>query len=115
MRSTRAGGDGELEFDEDYEEDDKGYDENWKFDKFEGNDVGVFASAKYDEDDCAHPNFISSGHACARLCNAAWKCPPSRGCATDARGKESPLAILLPEGRGPTNYPGLGVQGTPNC
>ncbi|GAV70443.1 PRP1_N domain-containing protein/TPR_14 domain-containing protein [Cephalotus follicularis] len=39
---------------EDEEEDDgeeKGYDENQKFDEFEGNDVGLFASAEYDEDD----------------------------------------------------------------
>ncbi|PKI38838.1 hypothetical protein CRG98_040776 [Punica granatum] len=27
-------------------------------------------------------------------CNEAWECPPSRGSATDAREKESPLAIL---------------------
>ncbi|PKI63436.1 hypothetical protein CRG98_016103 [Punica granatum] len=46
-----TGGDGEPEFNEDDEEDDKGYDENWKFDEFEGNDMGVFAFAKYDEDD----------------------------------------------------------------
>ncbi|OWM73220.1 hypothetical protein CDL15_Pgr001334 [Punica granatum] len=46
-----AGGDGEPEFDEDDERDDKGYDENWKFDEFEWNDMGVFASAKYDKDD----------------------------------------------------------------
>ncbi|OWM72488.1 hypothetical protein CDL15_Pgr022005 [Punica granatum] len=46
-----AGGDGEPEFDKDDEGDDKGYDENWKFDEFEGNDIGVFAYAKYDEDD----------------------------------------------------------------
>ncbi|OWM74567.1 hypothetical protein CDL15_Pgr005147 [Punica granatum] len=46
-----ARGDGEPEFDEDDEGDDKGYDENWKFDEFEGNDMGVFVSAKYDEDD----------------------------------------------------------------
>ncbi|PKI48866.1 hypothetical protein CRG98_030714 [Punica granatum] len=32
-------------------EHDKGYDENWKFDEFEGNDVGLFAYAEYDEDD----------------------------------------------------------------
>ncbi|PKI38397.1 hypothetical protein CRG98_041212 [Punica granatum] len=61
----------------------------------------------------AHPNFVSSGYACARLCNAAWEYPPSRGRATDAREKESPLAILRPEGRGPASYPGLGVRGTP--
>ncbi|GJV52638.1 stabilized1-like protein, partial [Tanacetum coccineum] len=30
---------------------DKGYDENQKFDEFEGNDVGLFASAEYDEQD----------------------------------------------------------------
>ncbi|OWM73470.1 hypothetical protein CDL15_Pgr026569 [Punica granatum] len=46
-----AGGDGEPEFDEDDEGDDKGYDKNWKFDEFEGNDMSVFVSAKYDEDD----------------------------------------------------------------
>ncbi|OWM90733.1 hypothetical protein CDL15_Pgr021038 [Punica granatum] len=46
-----VGGDGEPDFDEDDEGDDKGYDENWKFDEFEGNDVGLFASTKYDEDD----------------------------------------------------------------
>ncbi|PKI67484.1 hypothetical protein CRG98_012068 [Punica granatum] len=44
----------------------------------------------------AHPNFISSGHACTRLCNAAWECPPSRERATDAREKESPLTIYDP-------------------
>ncbi|PKI78875.1 hypothetical protein CRG98_000736 [Punica granatum] len=58
----------------------------------------------------AHPNFISSGHACASLCNAAWECPPSQGRVTDAREKESPPAILRLEGRGPASYPGLGVQ-----
>ncbi|KAJ0052254.1 hypothetical protein Pint_02218 [Pistacia integerrima] len=31
--------------------DDKGYDENQKFDEFEGNDVGLFANSEYDEDD----------------------------------------------------------------
>ncbi|KAJ9170974.1 hypothetical protein P3X46_019031 [Hevea brasiliensis] len=39
------------EEEEDDEGDDKGYDENQKFDEFEGNDVGLFASAEYDEDD----------------------------------------------------------------
>ncbi|KAK9950901.1 hypothetical protein M0R45_006367 [Rubus argutus] len=29
----------------------KGYDENQKFDEFEGNDVGLFASAEYDDED----------------------------------------------------------------
>ncbi|PKI73798.1 hypothetical protein CRG98_005782 [Punica granatum] len=38
----------------------------------------------------------------APKCNAAWDCPPSRGCATDAREKESPLPVYDPkvEGRG---------------
>ncbi|PKI35272.1 hypothetical protein CRG98_044335 [Punica granatum] len=39
---------------------------------------------------------ISSGHACARLCNAAWEHPPSRGRAMDAREKESPLTVYDP-------------------
>ncbi|PKI33056.1 hypothetical protein CRG98_046551 [Punica granatum] len=46
-----ARGDGEPEFDGNDEGDDKGHDENWTFNEFEGNDVGVFASVKYDEDD----------------------------------------------------------------
>ncbi|PKH94103.1 hypothetical protein CRG98_049760, partial [Punica granatum] len=57
---------------------------------------------------CAHPNFISSGLACAKLMQRGlgvstfpW------GCATDAREKESPLSILRPEGREPASYPGL--------
>ncbi|PKI55780.1 hypothetical protein CRG98_023825 [Punica granatum] len=49
------------------------------------------------------------------LRNAAWEYPPSRGRATDAREKESPLTILRPEGRGPASYPGLWVRGTPKC
>ncbi|OWM68289.1 hypothetical protein CDL15_Pgr004771 [Punica granatum] len=49
---------------------------------------------------CAHPNFISSGHACTRLCNAAWECPPSRGRAMDAREKESPLLVYDPKVEG---------------
>ncbi|KAJ4825870.1 Protein STABILIZED1 [Turnera subulata] len=36
---------------EEGDDEDKGYDENQKFDEFEGNDVGLFASAEYDEDD----------------------------------------------------------------
>ncbi|KAM0056649.1 putative PRP1 splicing factor, pre-mRNA-processing factor 6/Prp1/STA1 [Helianthus debilis subsp. tardiflorus] len=36
---------------EEEEAEDKGYDENQKFDEFEGNDVGLFASAEYDEED----------------------------------------------------------------
>ena len=36
---------------EEEEAEEKGYDENQKFDEFEGNDVGLFASAEYDEDD----------------------------------------------------------------
>lgn len=46
----RGRGKGGDEEDED-DGDDKGYDENQKFDEFEGNDVGLFASAEYDEDD----------------------------------------------------------------
>ncbi|KAG9445376.1 hypothetical protein H6P81_016716 [Aristolochia fimbriata] len=46
-RGKGVGGDDD---DED-EADDKGYDENQKFDEFEGNDMGLFASAEYDEDD----------------------------------------------------------------
>ncbi|PKI47634.1 hypothetical protein CRG98_031985 [Punica granatum] len=42
---------------------------------------------------CAHPNFVSLGHTCGRLCNAAWECPPARGRATDAHEKESPLPV----------------------
>ncbi|KAL9380019.1 hypothetical protein Peur_028501 [Populus x canadensis] len=44
------GGKGGEDEDED-ESEEKGYDENQKFDEFEGNDVGLFASAEYDEDD----------------------------------------------------------------
>ncbi|PKI26209.1 hypothetical protein CRG98_049102, partial [Punica granatum] len=33
-------------------------------------------------------------------CNAAWKCPPSRGRATDARKKESPLPVYDPKVEG---------------
>ncbi|KAF9608364.1 hypothetical protein IFM89_009483 [Coptis chinensis] len=48
----RGRGKGGNEEEEDGEgEDEKGYDENQKFDEFEGNDVGLFASAEYDEDD----------------------------------------------------------------
>ncbi|XP_019193980.1 PREDICTED: protein STABILIZED1 [Ipomoea nil] len=47
----RGRGKGGGEEDEEDESDDKGYDENQKFDEFEGNDVGLFASAEYDEDD----------------------------------------------------------------
>ncbi|KAL7000361.1 hypothetical protein U1Q18_001510, partial [Sarracenia purpurea var. burkii] len=39
------------EEEEEEEAEDKGYDENQKFDEFEGNDVGLFASAEYDEED----------------------------------------------------------------
>ncbi|OWM83116.1 hypothetical protein CDL15_Pgr011798 [Punica granatum] len=49
----------------------------------------------------------------APKCNAAWECPHSRERATDTREKESPPAILRPEGRGPASYPGLGAWGTP--
>ena len=37
--------------DDDDEGDEKGYDENQKFDEFEGKDVGLFANSEYDEDD----------------------------------------------------------------
>ncbi|ERN19157.1 hypothetical protein AMTRI_Chr10g232660 [Amborella trichopoda] len=47
----RGRGAGGPEDEEDDEADEKGYDENQKFDEFEGNDVGLFASAEYDEDD----------------------------------------------------------------
>ncbi|CAN1123789.1 Protein STABILIZED1 [Linum perenne] len=40
-----------AEEEEDDEAEEKGYDENQKFDEFEGNDVGLFASTEYDEDD----------------------------------------------------------------
>lgn len=36
---------------EDEKDKEKKYDENQKFDEFEGNDVGLFASGEYDEDD----------------------------------------------------------------
>ncbi|KAI3940978.1 hypothetical protein MKW92_005708 [Papaver armeniacum] len=36
---------------EDDETEEKGYDENQQFDEFEGNDVGLFATGEYDEDD----------------------------------------------------------------
>ncbi|PKI48390.1 hypothetical protein CRG98_031243 [Punica granatum] len=69
---------------------------------------------------CAHPNFVSLGHACARLCNAAWACPPSRGRATDARqsgrigltrSKEKPPGRALGRTRrvGPNGL-GLGLR-----
>uniref|UniRef100_A0A1J3G438 Protein STABILIZED1 n=1 Tax=Noccaea caerulescens TaxID=107243 RepID=A0A1J3G438_NOCCA len=44
-----AGKPSEAEDDEEAEE--KGYDENQKFDEFEGNDAGLFSNAEYDEDD----------------------------------------------------------------
>ncbi|CAL1406605.1 unnamed protein product [Linum trigynum] len=44
-------GAGKPDEEEDEEAEDKGYDENQKFDEFEGNDVGLFASTEYDEDD----------------------------------------------------------------
>ncbi|KAJ6828622.1 putative protein STABILIZED1 [Iris pallida] len=46
-----AGRGGGKDEEEDADAEDKGYDENQKFDEFEGNDVGLFASAEYDEDD----------------------------------------------------------------
>ncbi|KAK9089353.1 hypothetical protein Scep_028435 [Stephania cephalantha] len=50
-RGRGKGGGGGGEDEEEDEGDEKGYDENQKFDEFEGNDVGLFASAEYDEDD----------------------------------------------------------------
>ncbi|KAJ0976730.1 hypothetical protein J5N97_012204 [Dioscorea zingiberensis] len=47
-RGKPPGADGD---EDDDEADDKCYDENQKFDEFEGNDVGLLASAGYDEDD----------------------------------------------------------------
>ncbi|CAL5342579.1 unnamed protein product [Camellia sinensis] len=47
----RGRGKGAGEEEEEDETDDKGYDENQKFDEFEGNDVGLFASAEYDDED----------------------------------------------------------------
>lgn len=48
-RGRGKGGPGDEEEEEENEE--KGYDENQKFDEFEGNDVGLFASAEYDDED----------------------------------------------------------------
>ncbi|CAI9110615.1 OLC1v1010671C1 [Oldenlandia corymbosa var. corymbosa] len=48
-RGRGKGGPGEE--DEEEENEEKGYDENQKFDEFEGNDVGLFASAEYDDED----------------------------------------------------------------
>ncbi|PKI41210.1 hypothetical protein CRG98_038398 [Punica granatum] len=36
----------------------------------------------------------------APKCNVAWECPPSRGRATDAREKESPLPVYNPKVEG---------------
>ncbi|PKI60443.1 hypothetical protein CRG98_019097 [Punica granatum] len=52
---------------------------------------------------CAPVFRLVGTRMCAPKCNAAWECPPSQGRATDAREKESPLAILRPEGRGPAS------------
>ncbi|KAG6541752.1 hypothetical protein Mapa_016764 [Marchantia paleacea] len=46
----RGRGKGGVE-EEEEEAEEKGYDENQKFDEFEGNDVGLFATGEYDEDD----------------------------------------------------------------
>ncbi|KAK3039574.1 hypothetical protein RJ639_027718 [Escallonia herrerae] len=43
----KPGGDEE----EEEENEEKGYDENQKFDEFEGNDVGLFSTSEYDEED----------------------------------------------------------------
>ncbi|KAK6142593.1 hypothetical protein DH2020_022941 [Rehmannia glutinosa] len=47
----RGRGKGPGEEDEEEENEEKGYDENQKFDEFEGNDAGLFASAEYDDED----------------------------------------------------------------
>ncbi|KAL3632313.1 Protein STABILIZED1 [Castilleja foliolosa] len=47
----RGRGKGAGDEDEEEENEEKGYDENQKFDEFEGNDAGLFASAEYDEED----------------------------------------------------------------
>ncbi|KAK6120652.1 hypothetical protein DH2020_045602 [Rehmannia glutinosa] len=47
----RGRGKGPAEEDEEEENEEKGYDENQKFDEFEGNDAGLFASAEYDDED----------------------------------------------------------------
>ncbi|XP_073136462.1 protein STABILIZED1 [Henckelia pumila] len=47
----RGRGKGAGEEDEEEENEEKGYDENQKFDEFEGNDAGLFASAEYDDED----------------------------------------------------------------
>ncbi|XP_021716471.1 protein STABILIZED1-like isoform X1 [Chenopodium quinoa] len=47
----RGLGKGAGEEEEEEEGEGKGYDENQKFDEFEGNDVGLLALAEYDEDD----------------------------------------------------------------
>ncbi|OWM74443.1 hypothetical protein CDL15_Pgr013347 [Punica granatum] len=75
-----VGGDGELKFEEEEEDDegdDKGYDENRKFDEFEGNDLGFFAYAEYDEDN--------------KEANAVWEAIDKR---TDSRRKDKREARL---------------------
>lgn len=47
-RGRGKGGTGD---DDEEEAEEKGYDENQKFDEFEGNDMGLFATGEYDEDD----------------------------------------------------------------
>ncbi|XP_047971005.1 protein STABILIZED1-like [Salvia hispanica] len=47
----RGRGKGAGEEEEEEEAEEKGYDENQKFDEFEGNDAGLFASAEYDDED----------------------------------------------------------------
>ncbi|XP_045789815.1 protein STABILIZED1-like [Trifolium pratense] len=49
-KSTGVGRGREKDLSTEEEEDDR-YDENQEFDEFEGNDVGLFASGEYDEDD----------------------------------------------------------------
>ncbi|PKI41998.1 hypothetical protein CRG98_037616 [Punica granatum] len=42
----------------------------------------------------------SKGPACVLLDRAAWECPPSQGCVTDTREKESPLPVYDPKVEG---------------
>ncbi|PKI69395.1 hypothetical protein CRG98_010193 [Punica granatum] len=49
---------------------------------------------------CAPKFHLVGARICAPNCNAAWECPPSRGRATDAREKKSPLPVYDPEVKG---------------
>ncbi|PKI41458.1 hypothetical protein CRG98_038157 [Punica granatum] len=45
----------------------------------------------------------------APKCNAAWECPPSRGRATDARERESPLPVYDPKVEGRESFGRIGL------